>query len=172
MSPDLTLSAEAPDYGAGLDVVEQRPLWREAGLDPEQLAQAAVAAAGGEAGVRMDRAAAVVFADDAVLRRLNATHRGKDQPTNVLAFPAAEAPGAVPAPLGDVILAFETIAREAEKYGIPLAARSLHMVVHGYLHLVGYDHQTEAEAELMESVERRSLARLQIADPYEVRDDG
>jgi probable rRNA maturation factor len=73
-------------------------------------------------------------------------------------------------PLGDVVLAFETIAREAAELGLDLRARALHMVVHGYLHLRGYDHAVEDDARKMESMERKSLARLGVADPYEVRD--
>ncbi len=113
----------------------------------------------------------MVFADDALVRRLNAEFRGVDAPTNVLAFPAARAPGLRDEgsePLGDVVLAFETIAREAAALGIAPPARALHMVVHGFLHLHGYDHQTDDEAEKMESMERSSLARLGLPDPYEV----
>lgn len=174
MSAAPSPAPDSPSQIAELDVVEESARWREAGLDPEALAAAGVAAACAEVGVDPGRPAAIVFADDALLQSLNARHRGKDKPTNVLAFPAPKLPGmaaqADAQPLGDVILAFETVAEEAETFGISLKARSLHMVIHGYLHLLGYDHETEDEAELMESMERRSLARLQIADPYEARD--
>jgi probable rRNA maturation factor len=158
-----------------LDVVVESPLWIEAGLDPEALAHEGVAAAIAELGTKQDRTAAVVFADDALMKRLNARFRDKDAPTNVLAFPALKpvlgVPELAPAPLGDVVLGFETIAGEADAHGISLRARALHMVVHGYLHLHGYDHQTENDAHEMESMERKSLARLDIADPYEVDRD-
>ena len=106
---------------------------------------------------------AVLLTDDAAVRDLNARFRGKDQPTNVLSFPAAENPDAH---LGDVALAFETCAREAAEQGKPLADHLQHLVAHGVLHLVGYDHDVDADAEIMEALERRVLAALGVADPY------
>jgi probable rRNA maturation factor len=112
---------------------------------------------------------AVVLADDAAVQRLNREHRGKDSPTNVLSFPAAgDAPPAADAPLllGDVVLAGETIGREARAQGKPLADHLSHLVVHGVLHLLGYDHMRAAEARRMEALETEVLAGLGIADPY------
>jgi len=110
----------------------------------------------------------LVFSDDAHIRTLNAGWRGKDKPTNVLSFPAF--PGdhrhMLPPMLGDVVLAAETVAAEADAEGKPLAHHIAHLIVHGVLHLIGYDHETEAEAEEMEATERRVLARLGIPDPY------
>ncbi len=110
----------------------------------------------------------LVFSDDAHIRTLNVGWRGKDKPTNVLSFPAF--PGdhrhTLPPMLGDVVLAAETVAAEADAEGKPLAHHIAHLIVHGVLHLIGYDHETEAEAEEMEATERRVLARLGIPDPY------
>lgn len=114
----------------------------------------------------------IVLADDAVVQALNRDYRGKDRPTNVLSFALTEgeegpAPDpAVPVMLGDVILALETVAREAREQAKPFADHFSHLVVHGVLHLVGYDHVAEAEAEVMEALETQVLAGLGIADPY------
>jgi probable rRNA maturation factor len=104
------------------------------------------------------------LADDAFLRDLNRDFRGKDKPTNVLSFPD-ETPGA----LGDVALAFETCAAEARAQGKSLDAHLAHLVVHGTLHLLGWDHETIPEALAMEARERRTLRRLRLPDPYRAR---
>lgn len=117
----------------------------------------------------------VVFSADAAVRDLNARWRGMDKPTNVLSFPAFpwSGQGAPPPMLGDIVLARETVAREAEEQGKAFDDHLAHLVVHGFLHLIGHDHENDAEAEAMEAVERRALARLAIADPYALsRDDG
>ena len=106
----------------------------------------------------------VLLADDATLRRLNRDFRGQDKATNVLAFPAAP-PSEEPAG-GDIAVASETCAREAEEAGKPVGDHLSHLIVHGTLHLLGYDHATEADAQIMEGLERRALAGLGIADPY------
>ncbi len=110
----------------------------------------------------------VVFSDDAAIRKLNAGWRGKDRPTNVLSFPAfpTSRGGPLPPMLGDIVLAAETVKREAALEGKPIENHITHLVVHGLLHLLGYDHETDAEAEEMEAVERAALARLAIPDPY------
>jgi probable rRNA maturation factor len=110
----------------------------------------------------------VVFTDDAHVRALNAGWRGKDKATNVLSFPAfpETKTGPLPPLLGDVVLAAETVAGEAALEGKPLENHISHLVVHGLLHLLGYDHEGDAEAEEMEALERRILARLAIPDPY------
>jgi probable rRNA maturation factor len=110
----------------------------------------------------------IVFSDDAHVQALNAGWRGKDAPTNVLSFPAFPhgRRGALPPMLGDIVLAAETVAREAEAEGKPLAHHITHLIVHGILHLIGYDHESDAEAEEMEELERRILAGLDIPDPY------
>lgn len=109
----------------------------------------------------------VVFTDDASIQILNAEWRGKDKPTNVLSFPVKA--GAQPGPmLGDIIIARETVEREAREEGKPLENHLAHLVVHGFLHLLGYDHETDAEAEVMEGREREILHALAIPDPYAV----
>ncbi|MBE7183118.1 MAG: rRNA maturation RNase YbeY [Methylobacterium mesophilicum] len=110
----------------------------------------------------------LVFTDDRAIRVLNRDWRKKDKPTNVLSFPAPEPlPGvAMPASLGDIVLAFETVSREAEAENKGFDSHLTHLIVHGFLHLLGFDHEDDAEAEAMEAVERRVLARLGIADPY------
>ena len=105
--------------------------------------------------------------DDADVRKLNARWRGHDQATNVLSFPGGSTEAAARTPiLGDIALAYETLFREAQETGVLLADHYRHLVAHGFLHLIGYDHVTEEEAERMENLERRILARLGIADPY------
>ena len=110
----------------------------------------------------------LLFTDDAHIRKLNDAWRGNDNPTNVLSFPAFEmAPGdPLPPMLGDIVIANETILREAALDSKPFDHHLTHMIVHGFLHLLGYDHETDNDAEVMETLERRILASLAIADPY------
>lgn len=111
----------------------------------------------------------VLLADDATVQDLNKTWRGKDKPTNVLSFPAAPQPlpPGAPTPLGDVVLAYETMVRESAEQGKPLQNHLAHLLVHGTLHLVGQDHELgEPEAEAMEALEIAALATLGIPDPY------
>ena len=112
--------------------------------------------------------------DDSEVQTLNAQYRGKDKPTNVLSFPMVQPDlleslsnsddGEVL--LGDIVLADGVVAREAEERGITIADHTTHLIIHGLLHLVGYDHEHDAEAEAMEEMERRVLASLGIANPY------
>ena len=109
----------------------------------------------------------LVLADDAAIRALNRAHRGKDAATNVLAFPiGAPSGGGAPWLLGDIVLAFETVRREATRDGKSLEAHLTHLVVHGMLHLLGHDHETAAEAETMEAMEVEALRGLGFPDPY------
>jgi probable rRNA maturation factor len=162
-----------------LDIGVSSVLWR--GLPrARSLARETIAAAGAESGLAapIDRlegrastpggaAVCLCLADDALLRALNLRWRGVDKPTNVLSFPAAP-PGrlAESVTLGDIALAYETLACEANELKIPLADHYRHLVAHGFLHLIGYDHETDQEAERMEALETRILARLGAADPY------
>jgi probable rRNA maturation factor len=112
----------------------------------------------------------ITLADDAEQRRLNRDYRGQDKATNVLAFPiwqpGMRSPPQVPLLLGDVVLAYESVAREAAEQGKPLADHLRHLIVHGVLHLLGHDHQTPSEAARMESLETAILAGLGVPDPY------
>jgi probable rRNA maturation factor len=136
----------------------------------EALARKAVSASLSEldANAEHNSELSVTFTDDAHMAVLNRQWRSKDGPTNVLSFPLAElAPGdALPPLLGDIVIAFETAAREAQEQGKRFLDHLMHLLVHGFLHLLGYDHMNDDEAETMEALERRVLERLAIPDPY------
>lgn len=153
---EIDISVEAGDWIADVEL--------------RHLVADAVSAALTELGTGADEESelSIVFTDDAAIRELNAGWRGKDKPTNVLSFPAFPvSPGdPLPAMLGDIVLAQETVSSEAALEGKPLSHHISHLVIHGLLHLLGHDHEGEADAELMESLERRALARLAIPDPY------
>ena len=153
-----------------IDVNTSCGAWDDALPDAAGLAETAGALAlrHGEA-----PAAAVVditLTDDDEQRTLNRTWRGKDAPTNVLAFPAADpavpVPDSAPLLLGDVVLAFETVRREAIEQEKPLADHLRHLVVHGVLHLLGHDHENAADAAIMEAREIAILAELGVPNPY------
>jgi probable rRNA maturation factor len=115
-----------------------------------------------------DTEVSVKFTSDDEVRSLNAAWRGKDKATNVLSFPMAEAPEGAPM-LGDIVLAAGVCAREAAEKNVPVETHATHLVVHGMLHLLGYDHETgDEDAEKMEAIERKALASLGIADPYQI----
>jgi probable rRNA maturation factor len=107
----------------------------------------------------------IVLSGDAHLCELNKRHRGKDKPTNVLSFPSSADDY-----LGDIAIAFGVCEREAKLTGKPLADHTVHLAVHGVLHLLGYDHEVIRDAEMMESLETEILAELGIPDPYRARD--
>lgn len=111
----------------------------------------------------------IVLSDDAFVRDLNRKYRNIDTPTNVLSFVADDNDGLGPCLLGDVILAFETVQREADAAGILMPDHVSHLIVHGTLHLLGYDHENEQDAIEMEALETAILARLGIGDPYLAR---
>lgn len=113
---------------------------------------------------------AVLFTDDDAIAAINGEWRGQDKPTNVLSFPTPDdlpIPKGEARPLGDIVLAHGVIAREADEQGKTLRDHTAHLIVHGTLHLLGFDHQNEAEAEEMEALETRILKGLGISDPYE-----
>jgi probable rRNA maturation factor len=118
---------------------------------------------------------AILLSNDSGIQALNRDWRGKDQPTNVLSFPAAPIQPArkgsgksrVPAPyIGDIVIAYQTTAREAVAEGKPFNHHLTHLAIHGYLHLLGYDHENDRDAEKMERLERKILKRLAVPDPY------
>ena len=114
---------------------------------------------------------AIVLGDDSAIRALNRRWRGKNAPTNVLSFPAAGTGKHGPSPpyIGDVIIAYETTAREAAAEGKRFDHHLAHLAIHGFLHLLGYDHIRVRDAAKMERLERRVLARLSVPDPYALR---
>jgi len=149
-----------------IDVLVQSGLWKEPGKAKMVVRRAvrAAAAALSTSGAEL----AIVLSDDSAVRLLNRQWRGIDKATNVLSFPT-ETPDGEPPLIGDIVLAYETIAREARSEGKPFAHHLAHLAVHGFLHLKGYDHQRNEDAEAMEEIERRILRRLAIADPYRPR---
>jgi probable rRNA maturation factor len=161
-----------PDPAACAAVAIAMPCrrWRAALPAVERVAKAAARAA-------LDGARApageisLVLGDDALVRTLNRRWRGQDRATNVLSFPSGERRrGAKPLLLGDVVLAYGTVAREAAAQEKPLSDHLVHLVTHGVLHLVGFDHEDEGEARRMEGLERRVLAGLGVPDPYRERE--
>ena len=159
-----------------IDVALRCAGWTRLCPAAENLARGAaeLALARGTAGLRLAWQGTVelgiTLANDADQQQLNHDYRGLDAPTNVLAFPVWEPgtrlPPGAPVLLGDVVLALETVAQEAAQQKKPLADHLLHLIVHGVLHLLGYDHLTQAEAATMESRERSILAELGVPDPY------
>ncbi|WP_441228277.1 rRNA maturation RNase YbeY [Tardiphaga sp. 20_F10_N6_6] len=123
-----------------------------------------------------DAELAIMLTDDAGIRTLNQNWRGIDKPTNVLSFPAlqppegADEPDDMPRMLGDIAIAYETTRREADEEEKSFANHLSHLAIHGFLHLVGYDHEKDDEAEEMEALEREILATLGIPDPYADQD--
>ena len=153
------------------EVVRHGGAWDDAAISDAMVELAAHAAfAQALPAVPASYEVTIALTDDAEMRDLNRTWRGKDEPTNVLSFPAGDAPGESGA-LGDVVIAFETTNAEADSAGVPLSDHVSHLVVHGVLHLLGFDHLNDAEAEQMEDLERKALASLGISDPYGHEDE-
>ncbi|HZS63586.1 MAG TPA: rRNA maturation RNase YbeY [Xanthobacteraceae bacterium] len=152
-----------------IDIVRESPLWENQPCSEEMIRRAIaeasnVSGGGGEL--------AIVLSDDSRIRSLNRVWRGIDKPTNVLSFPSSQHGKRMPGGgmLGDIVIAYETTAREAAAQQLPFLHHLAHLAVHGFLHLQGHDHETEDDAEKMECRERAILARLDIADPYAARD--
>jgi probable rRNA maturation factor len=132
------------------------------------LARQAVDASCRHLAIETDSELSVLFTDDAAVRAINRQWRGFDKPTNVLSFPTVQlSPGQRPGPvMGDIVLAFETVRDEARDGGVVIAHHILHLIVHAFLHLLGYDHETDADADAMERHETDILERLGVSDPY------
>ena len=155
----MTRATRRPKPSCAVVVLD--PAWRKVLPGVERLVRKAARAAIGP----KNRSLTVALADDKRMRALNKRDRRQDRPTNVLSYPSGEK-----AYLGDVVLARQTVWREAREQGKAPADHLAHLVVHGTLHLLGHDHDTsEADAERMEALERRILAKLGIADPYAPR---
>jgi probable rRNA maturation factor len=140
--------------------------------DAEAVIQRAIAAAAETVGQDVGKAElAVMLTDDAGIRTLNSNWRGVDKPTNVLSFPALQPTGAsreddAPRMLGDIAIAYQTMRKEADDEQKPFDHHLSHLAVHGFLHLIGYDHETDDDAEAMETLEAEILAQLGIPNPY------
>ena len=147
-----------------IEIEVEAEAWTGALPDVEAIVERAAQAALGT----VEGDIVVLLTDDAAVRELNGRFRDKDRPTNVLSFPAPE--NAAPH-LGDIVLAYGVCATEAEAQGKTLADHLSHLVVHGVLHLLGRDHEDDAEAEEMEAEEREILAQIGVADPYIAEQD-
>jgi probable rRNA maturation factor len=158
-----------------IEVVIAADCWQSE-PEAEATVQRAIAAASEAADADAGNAeVAVMLTDDATIHSFNKDFRGQDKPTNVLSFPAPETDIAdveegAPRALGDIAIAYETLRREADEEAKPFLHHLSHLAVHGFLHLVGYDHETDEDAEEMEALEVAILAQLGIPDPYSERE--
>ncbi len=177
MEPGLNMCPTEPESGSGavaIEVIAESPEWKTTLPRAERVCgQAAAAAFGAVQPNTRGAEASVILADDARVRLLNNAYRGRDEPTDVLSFPILGEGGTAVSPtpnqpvlLGDIVIAFETATADAAASDIPLSDHLSHLVVHGMLHLCGYDHLTEVEANEMECLETRILAGLGVSDPY------
>ena len=162
MMPSASRRTGAPT----IDIRIESPLWQAQPLAEQTIRDAVVAAAAANA--EGEGEVSILLADDAAIRALNRDWRGIDKPTNVLSFPAPSA-GAGPL-LGDIAIAYETLAHECAAEHRLFLHHLAHLAVHGFLHLIGYDHQTDAEADAMEGLESKIMTRLNLPDPYLARD--
>ena len=164
MRPSPSRRAAAP----AIDIQVASPLW-QAQPRAEQTVRAAIDAAAALS--TADGEVSILLTDDKAIRALNRDWRGIDKATNVLSFPApAATPGASPKMLGDIVMAYETLAQECDQEGRIFLHHLAHLAVHGFLHLIGYDHQTDAQADAMEGLESKIMARMNLPDPYLARD--
>jgi probable rRNA maturation factor len=151
-----------------IDIQIQSPLWEEHPL-AELTVRRAIAAATSTLSIA-DGEVSIVFTDDSAITKLNRDWRGINEPTNVLSFPASNQKARNGARLfGDIVFAYETLERECENETRIFLHHLAHLAVHGFLHLVGYDHQTDAEAEEMERLESEIMMHLDMPDPYPTR---
>jgi probable rRNA maturation factor len=165
--PDMRKNSRGPAVGVSVEIIRRAPGWES--CIPDDLFERAAEAAILETGEGEAAEVSLLLAADVDVRALNRQWRGKDQPTNVLSFPLdAPAPIGTVRHLGDIALAFETVAREADERGIAIGQHAAHLVVHGMLHLLGYDHEHDAEAREMESLEARILGRMGFPAPYDL----
>jgi probable rRNA maturation factor len=146
-----------------IEVIVKSKLWKTS-KDAGKVMRRAIAAAAATLSTPAAELA-IVLTDDAAMRSLNRAWRGVNAATNVLSFPNRSIGGEA-APIGDIVLAYETVAAEARKEGKPFAHHIAHLAVHGFLHLLGYDHEHARDAATMEHLEREILRRLAIPDPY------
>jgi len=152
-----------------IDIQIQSPLWDAQPLAAQTVRDAIAAAAATLS--TADNEVCILLTDDKAIRLLNREWRGIDKPTNVLSFPAATTKASVRMPLfGDIVMAYETLKRECDDEDRIFLHHLAHLTVHGFLHLIGYDHQVEAQAEEMEGLESKIMTRMQMPDPHLARD--
>ena len=157
----------AHDAALSVDVLVQSPQWKE-----QRGAAAAVRNAINAAADEISSPSGevvVVLTDDNAIRTLNKQWRNIDKPTNVLSFPATKSGAMQGTIFGDIVIAYETLARETRDEGKEFVHHLSHLAAHGFLHLMGYDHQNDSDADAMEDLERAIMARLNMPDPYFVR---
>ena len=152
--------------GPTIDIVIASARWRKAPHAARLVRRVIRSAAPARAG---KAELSVILTHDRAIGALNRQWRGHDKPTNVLSFPAPAAPRRVAHHLGDIVIAYETTAKEARAEGKPFDHHLAHLALHGFLHLLGYDHESHRQAEAMERRERLILARLGVPDPYAAR---
>jgi probable rRNA maturation factor len=150
-----------------IDIQVQSPLWHAQPL-AEQTIREAISAAAGALSTEGGEVS-VLLTDDSEIARLNRDWRGIDKPTNVLSFPASRV-GQGDKLLGDIVIAYETLERESTDESRDFLHHLAHLAVHGFLHLIGFDHETDAQAEEMEGLESRIMMRLNMPDPYVARE--
>jgi probable rRNA maturation factor len=144
-----------------IEIIFEEPRWRKVFGVPVQIRRAMTVALARGSRKKKWPPLTLLLTTDAKLRELNILFRGKNKPTNVLSFP-----GSAPDYLGDVAIAYGVMAAEARAEGKKLADHAIHLAVHGALHLLGYDHERDRDARIMEALEIEILAELGIADPY------
>ena len=150
-----------------IDIQVQSPLWNAQPL-AEQTIREAISAAAGALSTEGGEVS-ILLTDDSEIARLNRDWRGIDKPTNVLSFPASRV-GQGDKLLGDIVIAYETLERESTDESRDFLHHLAHLAVHGFLHLIGFDHETDAQAEEMEGLESRIMMRLNMPDPYVARE--
>jgi probable rRNA maturation factor len=164
-APKLRMSAPSIDIRIDSPQWEGQPLAERTVRDAIAAAAAALATTDGEV--------SVVLTNDAEIKKLNRDWRGVDEPTNVLSFPAPKTKSTGGAKLlGDIVVAYETLTRECDAQGKVFLHHLSHLTVHGFLHLIGYDHQNDSDAEEMEGLESKIMSAMKLPDPYLARDLG
>lgn len=163
--PSPNIATLSPGPWLAVEIVRQGGAWDASQFSDATAELAAHAAFAEGSPGPSSYEVAIVLTDDAEMRTLNRTWQGKDAPTNVLSFPAGDGHNETRS-LGDVVIAYETALEESRGDNIPLSDHVSHLVIHGVLHLLGFDHEQDEAAERMEALETKALASLGIADPY------